>query len=291
MRSSRARAASRCETTGAKEKEIAEAESRRSAAMSRCREILGRIVAAQERVARTRGRSWLPARRPTASRQGHRERELACPLPSRQQQGDSSLFGQIGHDPPGRLSSSTADGRGRCRGPSSTGRSTSEDRFEAGPFVRARRVSSLRRTLRSAEPGATTTSRTGARSGGLVDRQPPAGRLVVPSPRSCGIWTRLPPSCCCSQRRFRLTLPYELFIALRYLRAEAKADLRLADHLHLRGRGRGRGHGADDLARPDERASSRTSRTGSSMEARTSRSSPRRRSDRARRPGRAARSA
>jgi len=39
------------ETTGAKEKEIAEAESRRTAAMQRCREILGRILAAQERVA------------------------------------------------------------------------------------------------------------------------------------------------------------------------------------------------------------------------------------------------
>ena len=39
------------ETTGAKEKEIAEAEVRRSAAIARCRELLGRIVAAQERVA------------------------------------------------------------------------------------------------------------------------------------------------------------------------------------------------------------------------------------------------
>lgn len=39
------------ETTGAKEKEIAEVESRRVAAITRCREILGRILAAQERVA------------------------------------------------------------------------------------------------------------------------------------------------------------------------------------------------------------------------------------------------
>lgn len=38
------------ETTAAKEKEIAEAESRRSAAIERCREVLGRIFAAQERV-------------------------------------------------------------------------------------------------------------------------------------------------------------------------------------------------------------------------------------------------
>jgi hypothetical protein len=38
------------ETTGAKEKEIADAESRRAAANARCREILGRILAAQERV-------------------------------------------------------------------------------------------------------------------------------------------------------------------------------------------------------------------------------------------------
>jgi hypothetical protein len=39
------------ETTAVKEKEIAEAESRRNGAIARCREILGRIVAAQERVA------------------------------------------------------------------------------------------------------------------------------------------------------------------------------------------------------------------------------------------------
>jgi len=39
------------ETTGAKEKEISEAESRRSAAIARCHEVLGRILAAQERVA------------------------------------------------------------------------------------------------------------------------------------------------------------------------------------------------------------------------------------------------
>src|SRR5262245_37263948 len=39
------------ETTAAKEKEIAEVESRRSAAIVRCREVLGRIFAAQERVA------------------------------------------------------------------------------------------------------------------------------------------------------------------------------------------------------------------------------------------------
>lgn len=38
------------ETTAAKEKEIAEAESRRSAAIDRCHEVLGRIFAAQERV-------------------------------------------------------------------------------------------------------------------------------------------------------------------------------------------------------------------------------------------------
>jgi hypothetical protein len=39
------------ESTAAKEKEIAEAELRRSAAIDRCREVLGRILAAQERVA------------------------------------------------------------------------------------------------------------------------------------------------------------------------------------------------------------------------------------------------